>query len=60
MDSTVATQYSPALVALSFAFAAIGSFVALTAAPRVRDAAGRLSLSNLITVGVALGGVGVW
>jgi NO-binding membrane sensor protein with MHYT domain len=48
------------LVLLSFAFAVIGSFVALTAAGRVNRQGGQQSLSNVLTVGVALGGIGVW
>ena len=60
MNSPVNTQFDLALVALSFLFSVIGSFVALTAASRVRDARGRISRSNLAAVGLALGGVGVW
>lgn len=60
MNDLVSTQYDTGLVALSFAFAVIGSFVALSAATGVRRASGRLNLSNVLTVGVALGGVGVW
>lgn len=60
MNPSVNTAFDPWLVALSFAFAVIGSFVALTAAGRVNRQGGRQSLSNVITVGVALGGIGVW
>lgn len=60
MNSTVTTQFDPGLVALSFLFAVVGSFVALTAAGRVKARDGRISLTNLVTVGVALGGIGVW
>lgn len=60
MNPTVTTAFDPLLVALSFAFAVIGSFVALTAAGRVNQRGGRQSLSNVLTVGVALGGIGVW
>ncbi len=60
MNSTVTTSFDPWLVALSFAFAVIGSFVALTAAGRVNQRGGTQSLSNIVTVGVALGGIGVW
>lgn len=56
----VNTSYDIGLVALSFAFAVIGSFVALSAAGRLVTSKGRMSLSNLLTIGVALGGVGVW
>lgn len=60
MNSAVTTEFDPGLIALSFLFAVIGSFVALTAAGRIKARDGRLSMSNLITVGVALGGIGVW
>lgn len=60
MNPNVSTAFDPLLVALSFAFAVIGSFVALTAAGRVNQRDGGQSLSNIITVGVALGGIGVW
>lgn len=60
MNTPVVTQFDLGLVALSFLFAVIGSFVALTAASRVKTRNGRISLSNLVTVGVALGGIGVW
>src|SRR5512145_1887771 len=60
MNPIVTTAFDPLLVALSFAFAVIGSFVALTAAGRVNQRGGRQSLSNIVTVGVALGGIGVW
>jgi NO-binding membrane sensor protein with MHYT domain len=60
MNSNVTTAFDPLLVLLSFAFAVIGSFVALTAAGRVNRQGGHQSLSNVLTVGVALGGIGVW
>jgi len=60
MNTPVSTQFDFALVALSFLFSVVGSFVALTAASRVKDERGRISRSNLLTVGVALGGIGVW
>lgn len=56
----VNTSYDLGLVALSFAFSVIGSFVALSAANRLVSHRGRMSVSNLLTIGVALGGVGVW
>lgn len=59
MNSPVVTAYDPALVALSFLLAVIGSFIALTAASRAKSE-GRVGLSNALTVGVALGGIGVW
>lgn len=60
MNSPINTQFDLALVALSFLFSVVGSFVALTAASRVKDASGRISRSNLLAVGLGLGGVGVW
>ena len=41
MNPNVTTAFDPLLVALSFAFAVIGSFVALTAAGRVNQRGGR-------------------
>jgi len=60
MNTPVNTQFDLALVALSFLFSVVGSFVALTAANRVKDARGRISRANLLAVGLGLGGVGVW
>jgi len=60
MNPEVTTSFDPSLVALSFAFAVIGSFVALTAASRLSASKGKPSLINLATIGIALGGVGVW
>jgi NO-binding membrane sensor protein with MHYT domain len=60
MTSSVLTSYQPAYVVISFLISIIGSFVALTAATRIRKADGSLSLINTVTAGVALGGIGVW
>lgn len=61
MNPSVSTYYQHELVALSFALAAIGSFVALTAATRIRRHAGRFDfIANAVAAGVALGGIGVW
>ncbi len=60
MNPVVTTSYDPLLVALSFAFAVVGSFVALTAASRVKRVDGQLSRGNIVSAGLALGGVGVW
>lgn len=60
MNPQVATAFDPALVALSFFFAVIGSLIALTAASRVNTQRGRIGVSNALTIGVALGGIGVW
>lgn len=56
----VNTSYDLGLIALSFFFSVIGSFVALTAAGRLSNRNVSLRFSNLMTIGVALGGVGVW
>lgn len=60
MNPTVNTSWDFGLVALSFAFAVVGSFVALSAASLLRNRRGQLAWSNVLTVGLALGGVGVW
>jgi NO-binding membrane sensor protein with MHYT domain len=60
MNSIVTTSYNTSFIALSYAIAVIGSFVALTAAGRIRHANGRMSRVNLISAGLALGGIGVW
>ena len=60
MNSAVATSWDPGLIALSFVFAVLGSFIALTAAHRLRTERGRLDWTRLLNVGAALGGVGVW
>ena len=60
MNPNVTTSVDPALAALSFAFAVIGSFIALNAASRIRSASGRLQTGNIVVAGIALGGIGVW
>lgn len=60
MNSSVNTQYDLSMVALSLLFAIIGSFVALTAASRVAQRNGRQSKTQVVTVGLALGGIGIW
>lgn len=60
MNSPVNTEYDLLMVALSLIFAVIGSFIALTAATRVTTRNGRQSLSQVATVGLALGGIGIW
>lgn len=61
MDPQVVTSsYQWGYVALSFAFAVIGSVVALTAATRIRQRDGAISLGNTLAAGLALGGIGVW
>lgn len=53
------TSYQFSLVALSYFMAVIGSFVALTAAQRIRQG-NRLNKLNVLAAGGALGGIGVW
>lgn len=60
MNPDITTTYDPFLVALSLAFAVIGSFVALSAASRVAVKGARQSMTQVATVGLALGGIGVW
>jgi NO-binding membrane sensor protein with MHYT domain len=60
MDSPVLATYLPSTVALSFLISLVGSFVALTAAARIRLPSGKLSVGNTLAAGVALGGIGVW
>lgn len=58
-NEIVETSYRMGLVALSFGIAVLGSFVALTAAQRIRGRNG-ISWLNLLAAGTALGGIGVW
>ncbi|MBX3587471.1 MAG: histidine kinase [Ramlibacter sp.] len=60
MNSAVTTSYSQGLVLLSYAISMIGALVALTAARRINLPGGRISWTNLMTAGLALGGIGVW
>lgn len=60
MNPQITTAFDPALVALSFLFAVIGSLIALTAASRIKAGQGRIGWSSALTIGVALGGIGVW
>jgi len=60
MNPIVTTSIDPILATLSFALAVIGSFIALSAASRIREAQGRLNRGNIVVAGVALGGIGVW
>ncbi|WP_226986068.1 MHYT domain-containing protein [Ramlibacter tataouinensis] len=56
----MSTSYNASFVALSYAIAAIGAFVALTAATRIAGPGGRLNMINVLSAGLALGGIGVW
>ncbi|MCW5648119.1 MAG: histidine kinase [Ramlibacter sp.] len=60
MNSVVSTSYSQGMVLLSYVISMIGSLVALTAARRITLPSGGISWANLVTAGLALGGVGVW
>jgi NO-binding membrane sensor protein with MHYT domain len=60
MNPIVTTSIDPLYAALSFAFAVMGSFIALGAASRVRDVRGKLNMGNVLVAGAALGGIGVW
>ena len=54
------TSYQTGLVALSYAIAVLGSFVALTAARRIHGSRGGIQWLNVLAAGAALGGIGVW
>ena len=58
-NELVETSWRMGLVALSYGIAVLGSFVALTAAQRIRRRTG-ISWLNLLAAGTALGGIGVW
>lgn len=59
-QTAVVTTYQWGYVALSYAFAVLGSVVALAAATRIRRQDGSISLLNTLAAGLALGGIGVW
>lgn len=58
--SVVPLQYSEFLVLLSFVISALGAYVALVAASRIRDDDGRISVGYLVVSALALGGIGIW
>src|SRR5690349_11273684 len=60
MNTPVAASYQLAYVAISYAIAVLGAFVALNAAGRIRQADGSLHAGNTLAAGLALGGIGVW
>jgi NO-binding membrane sensor protein with MHYT domain len=60
VNATISTSYHTGYLVLSFVISLIGSFVALTAAIRIRKYNGKLSFTNTVSAGVALGGIGVW
>ncbi|MBN4664902.1 signal protein [Pandoraea nosoerga] len=58
--SVIPLQYSEFLVLLSFVISALGAYVALVAASRIRDDDGRISKGYLGVSALALGGIGIW
>lgn len=60
MNPVVVASYQLPYVALSFLIAVTGAFVALTAAAAIRKSNGKISVSNSLAAGIALGGIGVW
>ena len=60
MNPEVITSYDHVYVALSFALAFVGSFVALSAARRMIGPDGRINHFDLLAATLALGGIGVW
>ena len=60
MNPEVVSSYDTEFVALSFAIAFVGSFVALTAARRIVGRDGRINRFDLVSATLALGGIGVW
>jgi NO-binding membrane sensor protein with MHYT domain len=60
MNPVVQSSFQLSYVLVSFLIAVLGAFVALSAATRIRTAAGQLSLVNTVSAGIALGGIGVW
>lgn len=60
MDPVVTTEYRLHLVAISFALAFIGSFIALMVTRHIRNEDGSVNTAAVTTAGIALGGIGVW
>lgn len=56
----VALKFESGLVALSFVISALGAYVALLAASRIRGADNRAHLGYVAVAAVALGGIGIW
>ncbi|MDX3907732.1 MAG: MHYT domain-containing protein [Pigmentiphaga sp.] len=53
-------RFDASLVALSFVISALGAYVALLAAARIRNIRGRVQVGYVAVAGIALGGVGIW
>ena len=60
MNPEVISSYDTTYVALSFALAFLGSFVALSAARRMIGPGGKINPFDLVAATLALGGIGVW
>lgn len=60
MNTVVATSYNTSLVVLSYVISAIGSFIALSIAGRLRYGSKRSNGFTIASAGIALGGIGVW
>jgi NO-binding membrane sensor protein with MHYT domain len=60
MNPIVVSSYNLVYVGISFLLAVVGSYVALTATTRIRRADGSLNITNVVSAGTALGGIGVW
>ncbi len=58
--SVIPLYYSEFLVLLSFVISALGAYVALVAASRIRDEDGRISPGYVGVAALALGGIGIW
>jgi NO-binding membrane sensor protein with MHYT domain len=60
MNAPVNSSYQLGYVVLSYLISVLGGFVALTAANRIRQRNGEISIGSTIAAGLALGGIGVW
>ena len=60
MNPEVVSNYDMNYVALSFAIAFLGSFIALSAARRIVGPDGRINRFDVLSATLALGGIGVW
>lgn len=60
MNEVVSASYDPSLVALSFAVAFMGAYIALSSSQKLRTSTGKTYKFHLLIAGIALGGIGVW
>lgn len=58
--SIIPLQFGELLVLLSFIISALGAYVALVAASRIREEDGSISIGYLSVAALALGGIGIW